>query len=243
MKLYPGVDRPAGRQGPGARSTSSCAARAPRARTSAPAAPCASGTPHEIATEVSINTALRRRAHRARRVRARRRAAASKVTLVHKTNVLVHAGQPVAADVRRGRGGVPRRRDRLLPRRRGDRSSSSRNPERFDVIVTDNLFGDILTDIGAAIAGGIGLAASGNIDPSRAQPEHVRAGARLGARHRRAGQGRPDRHGPVRGDAARPPRRGRGRRLGRGGGGRRPRRARRRRAQHRRRSATPSPRE
>jgi 3-isopropylmalate dehydrogenase len=44
------------------------------------------------------------------------------------------------------------------------------SPERFDVIVTDNLFGDILTDIGAAIAGGIGLAASGNIDPSRINP-------------------------------------------------------------------------
>jgi 3-isopropylmalate dehydrogenase len=43
-------------------------------------------------------------------------------------------------------------------------------PERFDVVVTDNLFGDILTDIGAAIAGGIGLAASGNIDPSRSNP-------------------------------------------------------------------------
>jgi 3-isopropylmalate dehydrogenase len=44
------------------------------------------------------------------------------------------------------------------------------NPERFDVIVTDNLFGDIITDIGAAIVGGIGLAASGNIDPSRNNP-------------------------------------------------------------------------
>ena len=44
------------------------------------------------------------------------------------------------------------------------------NPERFDVIVTDNLFGDILTDIGAAIGGGIGLAASGNIDPTRSNP-------------------------------------------------------------------------
>ena len=43
-------------------------------------------------------------------------------------------------------------------------------PERFDVVVTDNLFGDIITDIGAAIAGGIGLAASGNIDPSRTNP-------------------------------------------------------------------------
>jgi 3-isopropylmalate dehydrogenase len=46
----------------------------------------------------------------------------------------------------------------------------TRWPKQFDVIVTDNLFGDILTDIGAAIAGGIGLAASGNIDPSRANP-------------------------------------------------------------------------
>ena len=44
------------------------------------------------------------------------------------------------------------------------------NPERFDVVVTDKLFGDILTDIGAAIAGGIGLAASGNIDPTRTNP-------------------------------------------------------------------------
>jgi 3-isopropylmalate dehydrogenase len=43
-------------------------------------------------------------------------------------------------------------------------------PERFDVIVTDNLFGDILTDLGAAVAGGIGLAASGNINPERTAP-------------------------------------------------------------------------
>ncbi len=44
------------------------------------------------------------------------------------------------------------------------------DPERFDVIVTDNLFGDILTDLGAAVAGGIGLAASGNINPERTAP-------------------------------------------------------------------------
>jgi 3-isopropylmalate dehydrogenase len=43
-------------------------------------------------------------------------------------------------------------------------------PQRFDVIVTDNLFGDIITDLGAAIAGGIGLAASGNVNPERATP-------------------------------------------------------------------------
>jgi len=44
------------------------------------------------------------------------------------------------------------------------------NPERFDVVVTDNLFGDILTDIAAAICGGIGLAASGNINPEGTFP-------------------------------------------------------------------------
>ncbi|MGZ4597508.1 MAG: isocitrate/isopropylmalate family dehydrogenase, partial [Actinomycetes bacterium] len=44
------------------------------------------------------------------------------------------------------------------------------DPGRFDVVVTDNLFGDILTDLGAAIAGGIGLAASGNLDVSRTNP-------------------------------------------------------------------------
>jgi 3-isopropylmalate dehydrogenase len=46
----------------------------------------------------------------------------------------------------------------------------STQPERFDVIVTDNLFGDILTDLAAAITGGIGLAASGNINPARTFP-------------------------------------------------------------------------
>ena len=58
------------------------------------------------------------------------------------------------------------------------------DPGRYDVIVTDNLFGDILTDLGGAVAGGIGLAASGNLNPARTGPSHVRAGARLGARHR-----------------------------------------------------------
>ena len=75
------------------------------------------------------------------------------------------------------------------------------------MIVTDNLFGDILTDLAAAIAGGIGLAASGNLDVSRHQPVDVRAGARLGARHRRPGHRRPDRGGAVGRDAARAPRR------------------------------------
>ena len=66
-------------------------------------------------------------------------------------------------------------------------------PQRYDVIVTDNLFGDILTDIAAAVTGGIGLAASGCINPERAVPVDVRAGARLGAGHRRPGRRRPGR--------------------------------------------------
>ena len=92
-----------------------------------------------------------------------------KVTLVHKTNVLVHAGDlwqrtftAVAAefpDVATDYCHVDAAAMFFLTQ-----------PERFDVVVTDNLFGDILTDVGAAIAGGIGLAASGNIDPSRANP-------------------------------------------------------------------------
>ena len=65
------------------------------------------------------------------------------------------------------------------------------DPGRYDVIVTDNLFGDILTDLGGAVSGGIGLAASANLNPARTGPSHVRAGARLGARHRRHRQGQP----------------------------------------------------
>ena len=64
-----------------------------------------------------------------------------------------------------------------------------RAPERFDVLVTSNMFGDILTDLGAAIVGGLGLAASGNIHPGALLA--VRAGARLGARHRGQGVANP----------------------------------------------------
>ena len=117
------------------------------------------------------------------------------------------------------------------------------DPGRFDVIVTDNLFGDILTDLAAAIAGGIGLAASGQHQPRPHDAEHVRARPRLGPRHRRPGQGRPDRGDPLgraccstTSASTRTPRARRARRR------RRPRRARRRRPQHHRASATPSPR-
>ena len=91
------------------------------------------------------------------------------MTLVHKTNVIVYAGdlwQRAFNDVAAEYPNIETDYCHV------DAASMYflTSPERFDVIVTDNLFGDILTDIGAAIAGGIGLAASGNIDPSRTNP-------------------------------------------------------------------------
>ena len=127
------------------------------------------GTPHEIATEVSLNTAYGvERVVRDAFVRARARPRRH-LTLVHKTNVLVHAGglwkrvfDEVATEFA----------DVAVDYQHVDAASMFfvTQPERFDVVVTDNLFGDILTDIGAAIGGGIGLAASGNIDATRTHP-------------------------------------------------------------------------
>jgi 3-isopropylmalate dehydrogenase len=127
------------------------------------------GTAHEVATQDSVNTRygverVIRYAFAKAAARPRKR-----LTLVHKTNVLTFAGDlwqrtfvEVAAD---------------FPQVHTDYCHVDAaamffvtQPERFDVVVTDNLFGDILTDLGAAIAGGIGLAASGNLDPSKANP-------------------------------------------------------------------------
>jgi len=134
------------------------------------------GTPHEVATEVSLNTAygverVVRDAFARAQARPRRH-----LTLVHKTNVLVHAGglwKRVFDEVATEFGEV------AVDYQHVDAASMFfvTQPERFDVVVTDNLFGDILTDIGAAIGGGIGLAASGNIDatgtnPSMFEPVH-----------------------------------------------------------------------
>lgn len=125
-------------------------------------------TEHEVATEVSINTRFgAERIIRDAFERASRRR--GKVTLVHKTNVLVYAGDVWArafADVAKEYPNIETDYCHV------DAASMFflTQPERFDVVVTDNLFGDILTDIGAAIAGGIGLAASGNIDPTRTNP-------------------------------------------------------------------------
>ena len=122
----------------------------------------------EIATQESLNTR-----HAVDRIvslafeaaRERRR----HVTLVHKVNVLEHAG------------GLWKRRFDEIADRFPDVETSYvhvdaaclylvTDPGRFDVIVTDNLFGDIISDLGAGIQGGIGLSASGNLDPTRASP-------------------------------------------------------------------------
>ncbi len=127
------------------------------------------GTPHEVANEVSVNTAfgVERLVRYGFETASKR--AAKKLTLVHKTNVLVHAG-----------GLWQRTVDRVATEYAAiavdylhvDAATIFlvTNPSRFDVIVTDNLFGDILTDLAAAISGGIGLAASGNINPDGTFP-------------------------------------------------------------------------
>ena len=167
VKLYPGVTGPLAGKGPDDIDFVVC-----REGTEGPyvgaGGTLRKGTPHEVATEVSINTEFgAERIIRDAFDRATRRR--NKVTLVHKTNVLVHAGslwQRTFDMVAREYPSVETDYCHV------DAASMFflTQPERFDVIVTDNLFGDILTDIGAAIGGGIGLAASGNIDPSRSNP-------------------------------------------------------------------------
>lgn len=126
------------------------------------------GTPHEVATEESINTAYgAERIIREAFARATKRR--NHVTLVHKTNVLTNAGSLWKRTFDRVAAEFP---DVRTDYQHVDAAAMFfiTQPERFDVVVTDNLFGDILTDIGAAICGGIGLAASGNLDPSRSNP-------------------------------------------------------------------------
>ena len=127
-----------------------------------------SGTRQEIAVEDSINTRFGvERVVRDAFGRAQRRA--QQLTLVHKTNVLVNAGGLWQRTVNEVAPDFP---DVAVDYAHVDAASMYfvTAPERFDVVVTDNLFGDILTDLGAAIAGGIGLAASGNLDVSRVHP-------------------------------------------------------------------------
>jgi 3-isopropylmalate dehydrogenase len=127
------------------------------------------GTPFEVATQGSVNTRhgverCLRFAFELARTRPRHH-----LTLVHKTNVLSFAGDlwqracdEVAAeypDVTTGYDHVDAACIHLVER-----------PERYDVVVTDNLFGDILTDLGGAVAGGIGMAASANLNPGGTGP-------------------------------------------------------------------------
>ncbi len=133
------------------------------------------GTPHEIANETSVNT----RYGAERVIRYAFELAQSrhkKLTLVHKTNVLVHGGglwQRTVDEVAKEYPEVAVDYNHI------DAATIYlvTDPSRFDVIVTDNLFGDILTDEAGAVSGGIGLAASGNIDatgtnPSMFEPVH-----------------------------------------------------------------------
>src|SRR4051794_8996409 len=127
------------------------------------------GTPAEIATEVSVNTRygverVVRDAFARAQARPRRH-----LTLVHKHNVLTYAGHLWRRTVEEVGADFP---DVETAYQHVDAATIflATDPGRFDVIVTDNLFGDIITDIAAAIAGGIGLAASGNITPARTPP-------------------------------------------------------------------------
>ncbi len=123
------------------------------------------GTENEIATEESINT--RRGAERAIRYafETAMKRPRKKVTLVHKNNVLTRAGNLWTRAFNEVASEYP---DITTDYLHVDAAAMFfvTQPHRFDVVVTDNLFGDIITDIAAAISGGIGLAASGNINPT-----------------------------------------------------------------------------
>jgi len=129
----------------------------------------AEGTSQEIATEESLNTrhGVERTIRYAFELAGTRKR--KKLTLVHKNNVLVRAGSlwtRAFNEVAKEYPGIATDYIHV------DAASMFfvSNPGRFDVVVTDNLFGDILTDIAAAVCGGIGLAASGNINPTGTFP-------------------------------------------------------------------------
>ena len=181
------------------------------------------GTPQEVATEVSLNTAfgVERVVRDAFRRAQKRR---QKLTLVHKTNVLVNAGAVWWRLVQEVGQEFP---DVTVDYMHVDAAMifMVTDPARFDVIVTDNLFGDIITDLAAAITGGIGLAASGNVNPDRTAPSMFEPVH--GSAPDIAGQGKadPDRGDPLGLPDARAPRPRRGCPRGRGrgrGGPRRP---------------------
>jgi 3-isopropylmalate dehydrogenase len=143
------------------------------------------GTPHEVATQGSVNTRMgvERCVRFAFDLAGRRR---HHLTLVHKNNVLTFSGDlwhRVVTEVAAEYPGIDWDYNHV------DAACiyMVEQPGRYDVIVTDNLFGDILTDLGGAVTGGIGFAASANLNPSRSGPslfEPVH-----GAAHDIAGQG------------------------------------------------------
>ena len=127
------------------------------------------GTPHEVATQGSVNTRMGverciRYAFELASTRARQH-----VTLVHKTNVLTFAGNLWERTFNEVAAEFP---DVATAYNHVDAATIYfvQDPQRYDVIVTDNLFGDILTDLGGAVSGGVGLASSANLNPSRTGP-------------------------------------------------------------------------
>lgn len=123
------------------------------------------GTEQELANEISVNTAqgVRRVVEYAFELANKR--SRKQLTLVHKTNVLVHAGKLWTRIVDETAAKYPAVKHDYM---HIDAATIHmvNSPERFDVIVTDNLFGDIITDLAAAVSGGIGLSASANLNPT-----------------------------------------------------------------------------
>jgi len=127
------------------------------------------GTPHEVATQGSVNTRMGverciRYAFDLAQSRPKRH-----LTLVHKTNVLTFAGDLWERTFDEVKADFP---DVETAYNHVDAACIYfvQSPEQYDVVVTDNLFGDILTDLGGAVSGGIGFASSGNLNPARTGP-------------------------------------------------------------------------
>ena len=170
------------------------------------------GTPHEVATQGSVNTRMGvercvRYAFELASTRPRRH-----LTLVHKTNVLTFAGDLWQRTFDEVAAEFP---DIATAYNHVDAATIYfvQDPQRYDVIVTDNLFGDILTDLGGAVSGGVGLASSANLNPARTGPSMFEPVH--GSAPDIAGTGTADPTGgdPVGGADARLPRRGRRRRA------------------------------
>ena len=158
------------------------------------------GTPHEIATEVSVNTAygVNRVVRYAFDLAAKRR---KHLTLLHKTNVLTFAGKLWSRIVAEVGTEFP---DVEVAYQHIDAATIHMvtDPGRFDVIVTDNLFGDIITDLAAAVSGGHRPGRERQHRRHRNQPVDVRTGSRQRTGHRRQGHSGPDRGSDERGTAA-----------------------------------------